>query len=277
MNDAFYRFKLGDLECVSLSDGSMDYPLKNFFRNVPLAQVEAALRERGQPVDYIRTPYTFLYVDTGAHHALVDMGLGNLSPHTGRLVGNMRAVGIDPLAIDTVLITHAHGDHIGGALDGEGNPVYANARYYLWKGEWDFWTSEAALVKAPELHVRVAREKLGALQERMTLVEREGEVLPGIGVLPAPGHTPGHMVVTISSAGKQLWYTGDVVLHPLHLEHPDWLPIYDILSEQAAASKQRIFDRAAEQGVLVLGQHFHPFPSLGYVSREGEGWRWRPI
>jgi ribonuclease BN (tRNA processing enzyme) len=131
MNDSFYPFRLGDLPCAALSDGSMDYPLQSFFANAPLAQVEAALRERGLPVDHIRTPYTYLYVDTGAHRVLVDMGLGNLSPHTGKLADNMRAAGIDPLSIDTVLITHAHGDHIGGAVDGAGKLVYANAHYYL--------------------------------------------------------------------------------------------------------------------------------------------------
>jgi glyoxylase-like metal-dependent hydrolase (beta-lactamase superfamily II) len=85
------------------------------------------------------------------------------------------------------------------------------------------------------------------------------------------------VVVTVSSAGEQLWYTGDVVLYPLHLEHPDWLPVFDILPEQAAISKRRIFDRATAEKVLILGQHFAPFPSLGYVTKMGEGWKWQPI
>jgi glyoxylase-like metal-dependent hydrolase (beta-lactamase superfamily II) len=71
-------------------------------------------------------------------------------------------------------------------------------------------------------------------------------------------------------------YTGDTVLYPLHLEHPDWTPIYDIVPEQAAASKRRIFDRGAADKALVIGQHFPPFPSLGTVVKRGEGWVWQP-
>ena len=76
---------------------------------------------------------------------------------------------------------------------------------------------------------------------------------------------------------EQLLYIGDTVLYPLHLEHPDWTPIYDIIPEEAAASKRRIFDRAAEEKALVMGQHFPPFPSLGYVVKKEEGWQWQPI
>ena len=91
--------------------------------------------------------------------------------------------------------------------------------------------------------------------------------------VPSPGHT----VVSVASSGERLLYIVDTVLHPLHLEHPDWTPIYDILPDKAATSNQRIFDLAAEQRALVMGQHFHPFPSLGIVTKTGEGWEWQPI
>ena len=272
-----YRFKLGSFECVSLSDGSVDYPLQNFFANVPKAQIEETLRQRDLPIDYITTPYTYLYVDTGEHRVLVDMGAGDLAPGTGKLAQNMKAAGIDPTKIDIVIITHAHPDHIGGTLDHEGQPVYTHAHYYIWKEEWDFWFLELAEAKTPERFVTCARTNLEPLQDRVTLVNRESEIVPGIGVIPAPGHTPGHMVVSVSSGDEQLLYIGDTVLYPLHLEHPDWLPIYDIIPEKAEVSKRHIFDLAAEEKTLVMGQHFPPFPSLGYVVKKGEGWQWQPI
>jgi len=108
-------------------------------------------------------------------------------------------------------------------------------------------------------------------------IGQEGEILPGVSVLFAPGHTPGHMVVSFACGSERLLYTGDTAIHPLHLEHPDWRPVYDILPYLAATSKRRIFDLAAVTGCWVMGQQFPPFPSLGHVVKKGIGWEWQPI
>ena len=85
------------------------------------------------------------------------------------------------------------------------------------------------------------------------------------------------MVVSVSSGDQRLLYIGDTVLYPLHLEHPDWLPIFDIVPEKAEVSKHAVFDLAAEEQAWVIGQHFPPFPSLGHVVKKGKGWQWQPI
>jgi glyoxylase-like metal-dependent hydrolase (beta-lactamase superfamily II) len=274
---AYHHFQLGSLKCLALSDGSVNYPPGHLFANVSKARVEEALRGRGGPVDYITTPCTCLCVDTGAHRVLVDMGAGKAAPGTGHLRPNLAAAGVEPASIDTVIITHAHPAHVGGTLDDEGRPVYANARYYLWADEWAFWTSAFAFAKASERHVSLARANLEPIRDQLTLLDREGEIVPGICALPAPGHTPGHAVVSLSSGNECLLYVGDLGMHLLHLEHPDWSPIYDIAPGQAKASKRRILNRAAEGEALVMGHHLSPFPSLGHVLKKGDAWQWRPI
>lgn len=273
----FYPFRVGQFECFALCDGGADYLLESMVTNAPRSDVEAYLQAQGLRTDMIHTPYTYLYADSGKHKILVDMGAGNLFPTTGRLLQSMANAGISPESIDSIFISHAHPDHVGGALNESGEPIFSNATYYICQNEWDFWFSEQAINQVAETFITFARQKLTPLKERTLLIEKEKEILPGVEVIFAPGHTPGHMVVSFKSEGEGLLYTGDTVLHPLHLERPDWLPIYDILPELASVSKNHIFDLAARTKSLVLGQHFPPFPNLGHIAKKEIGWLWLPL
>ncbi|MFQ5793676.1 MAG: MBL fold metallo-hydrolase [Candidatus Bipolaricaulia bacterium] len=292
MNTESYHFKLGEFECVSISDGSFNYPIESFFANAPKEQLEETLRQHDLPLEHLTTPYTCLFVSTGQHRVMIDTGAGNIGaiaakffPNvdhsttiTGNLLQNMEAAGIKLADIDTVIITHAHPDHIGGTLD-DGKLVFANAHYFISKDEWDFWTSDIATAKTPEPMVNIARKNLEPLQDRLTLIDinDEFETVPGIQAIATVGHTPGHIALSIASGGEQLLHISDAVLYPLHLEHPEWIPVFDILPEEAAASKHRILDRAAQGKALVFAHHFPPFPNLGHVVKQGEGWQWQPI
>jgi glyoxylase-like metal-dependent hydrolase (beta-lactamase superfamily II) len=291
MESGTYRFAVGAFQCVSISDGAFNYPLEAFFANVPRERVEDILQRHNLPTDRITTPYTCLFVDTGRHRVLIDTGAGNLAAvapmmfpsidHattvTGTFLRNLEAAGIDRTTVDTVIITHAHPDHVGGTLDDDGSLLFANAQYVVPGDEWEFWMSEAATERAPGPMVDIARRNLGAMRDRLALVDDGAEVVPGIRVIAAAGHTPGHVALAISSDREQLLHISDVVLYPLHLEHPEWVPVFDILPEEAAASKQRIFDRAAQEGALVFAHHFPPFPNLGHVAKQEPGWQWQPM
>ena len=222
-------------------------------------------------------PFICVMVNTGRRKVLVDTGTGRSTPKTGKLFQNLQTVGIEAGDIDTVILTHGHEDHVGGNTDAEGRPAFPKARYIMCKGEWTFWNSEQAERSYGDAElVAFIRKNLLPVQDRMDLIEHETEIVPGIRALAAPGHTPGHMAVGISSNGEQLFCIADVFIHPIHIEHPEWHATFDMAPEQLMETRHILLNRSATEEALVLASHF-PFPGLGRVFRKGTGWQWQPI
>jgi glyoxylase-like metal-dependent hydrolase (beta-lactamase superfamily II) len=272
-----YAFEVGAIRCIAVSDGEALYEADDYVANAPSDEVAAALAKHGHVPDAIPSPYSGLVVDTGTTRILIDTGAGDLTPRVGHLGENLRLAGIAPDSIDVVVITHGHPDHLGGNVGADGLPAFPHARLVMGRREWEFWTDEAELARLHPVMGEWSRKNLGPFADRVELVDGDAEIAPGVEVLQSPGHTPGHVAVAIRSEGVELLYVSDAALHPIHLEHPDWRPIFDQDGDAASASKRRLFDHAAAERALVLAFHFPPFPSLGYVEKRGSSWHWEGL
>lgn len=282
MPEGSHRFQVGSITCTVLSDGYFSFPTPWFFPNADPGELTRALDKRRLPLERVLSPYTCLLIETGRHVVLVDTG-GGSSPTAGALIARLDVAGIRPRDVDTVILTHAHPDHIGGALNSVGRPAFPNARYVLSELEWDFWTAARADLKDLALPKDVTRQIEAAARRFLTAVRfqtetiyGEREIVPGVRVIPAPGHTPGHLAVLLSSEGQHLLNVGDAAVHPLHLEQPTWENGFDLYRSTAVATRRELAERAAGEHMHLMAFHF-PFPSVGRIGRLMEGgWEWTP-
>jgi len=277
-----FRYKIGTYELTALYDGIWYRPITDkFIRNAPFADVEHALDAAFMPHDKLATPFTALVVNTGSKLVLIDTGTGGqISATAGELPDNLIAAGIDPNAVDAIVISHFHPDHINGIKDKDNKLIFPNAEIMVPAPEWTFWMDDANLNAAPaDLKPTFLNQRriFADIAKQVTHYEPGKEVAPGIVTLPAPGHTPGHTVFAVHSGNQSLLVLSDTAQHPaVFARHPNWEAAFDVDGPEAVATRKKIFDRAAADRMLITGYHF-PFPACGHLIKTATGYEHVPV
>jgi len=273
-----YRRKIGDILVTSISDGYLDGTL-DVMRNVDLEKAGQILRDAFRPAR--RTSVNTFLIQSNGRMALIDTGSGNyMAPTAGFVQRNLAAGGIDPKAIDTVLLTHMHPDHSAGLTDmSNGELLFPNAELVMHEKEPAHWFDDGALAKADarsaKLFFQAGREQVAPYQKRTRLF-KQGEVFPGVTAIPSHGHTPGHTAYLVASGNEQLMIWGDTVHVPeVQTAFPEAGMSFDTDLAAAAASRKRMFDRVSADGVLIAGMHLH-FPAFSRLARRGDAYALYP-
>jgi glyoxylase-like metal-dependent hydrolase (beta-lactamase superfamily II) len=287
VNATSEAYRVGEIEIVVVSDGERTAPVADgFVLNAPLDEVQRAYAAYGLPHGQGNTPYNPTVIRTAGQTVLVDTGVGAdtaMQPGAtaGFLMRNLAAIGIGPDDVDTVIVSHFHGDHVSGLVAPNGRPAFPRAAITVPANEWSFWMDDGELARATPGRMQDLfahnRRVFEPLVDRVHTHAWDDEVVPGVIAVGTPGHSIGHTSYLVSSGGERLFLIQDVSNHPaVSLEHPGWQLAFDQDPVAAEATRRKTLDWLAREKLQVQGFHF-PFPGHAGVEAVGDAYRAVPV
>jgi glyoxylase-like metal-dependent hydrolase (beta-lactamase superfamily II) len=277
-------FRIGDFELLVVSDGVIRQDAGATFGLVPRIMWEPYVKDLDSR-NLLPVGLNCLIVRGHGKTVLVDTGCGDkirrapgamVIDGTGTLIANLAAKGIAAEDIDLVVNTHLHFDHCGGntlRTDDGLRPTFPRATYVAHKAEWDAATHTNERTRGTYLAENF--EPLDAAKS-VELIDDESEIVPGLRIVPAPGHTEGHVVVEVESGGDYALYIGELSQHPVMLERLAWISAFDVLPLVSLETKKRFVEKAIEKNATLVSVH-HDYPGLGRLHAEDGKRKWHPI
>jgi glyoxylase-like metal-dependent hydrolase (beta-lactamase superfamily II) len=289
---SFYRYAVGDIQVTVVSDGRNTFPLQDsFITNAKREDINAALEKAFLPRDIMTIYFAPLVINTGSKLIVIDTGNGpvakvNSKGATGLFADNLAAAGFDPKAVDMVVISHFHTDHVNGLLTADGTPAFPNAELLVPATEWKFWMDDGEMSRAPAGRMQgLFKNNRGifdeALKRKVTPYEWGKDIVPGLLAVESVGHTPGHTSYVLSSGSGKVFIQSDVTNNPNPFAtNPGWHAFFDQDADVAEKTRRRVYDMVVAEKLMVQGFHY-PFPGLGHVEKDGSGYRvipapWNP-
>jgi glyoxylase-like metal-dependent hydrolase (beta-lactamase superfamily II) len=278
---SFRKYRVGDIEVISLYDGMWEKPHdENFIKGANVDETKSALRAAGLTDAHVPVPFTILAVRTRGQLVLIDSGTGGGQaggPKAGQVAQNMAAAGINPKDVKTIVISHFHGDHIFGLMAKETNAqTFADAEIIVPAAELKWWTQPVDSIPQPRRGLAQRVQATLANWKNVKVVDGEAELVPGIRAIPAFGHTQGHTAHLISSRDKQLLATADATnIQALFVKNPTWQAAFDHVPDLAVETRRKLFDRAIADKLMVAGYHWG-LPNVGTIAKDGNGYAFTP-
>ena len=289
-------YKLGELEIHRAIESEV--PIFDTFTFFPDATREVVEANKDWLMPRYIDPKTIevilciqSYVIKTSHHTiLVDTCVGNHKSRPARpswhmqnspFIEELGSVGVHPEEVDFVLCTHLHVDHVGWntkLLDGRWVPTFPNAKYIFSRNEFELWAAryeKGETVPVPLVYEDSVLPIVEAGQA--IIVEDTHQIDDGMWLEPAPGHTPGHVMLNLKSGEETALMSGDVIHHPLQLIRPEWSSRDCEDPHLSAVSRTKMLERVADTNTLLCPAHFGS-PTMGHViSHATDGFRYRLI
>ncbi|MBL4768077.1 MAG: MBL fold metallo-hydrolase [Rhodobacteraceae bacterium] len=274
-----YQFRIGDCVITNVLEGYFHRDDLHPFvaTNATASEVEALAAEYKLPFPALEHNFVSSIIKTSDKLIAIDPGFGPIAPAptTGWFMQGLQVAGYSANDVDIVLISHCHPDHIGNISE-NGTPIFPNAEIVIGRQEFDFWKQGEGVSEMRQPTLGLFQKAILPLEDQLKMIEPGDEIVSGLLALDAFGHSAGHLVFELSTAGKKLMFLNDATPHYVaSFANPDWHFSMDDDPIKAAVSRRNMLDLAASGNVPVIGFHL-PFPSVGYVEKRGDGYEFRP-